>query len=79
MKGEDVMKVPALEAHAPWLKEVEARHPEIVGSTDENLVNNVLQQEVGTVFLHVLEDCGVFKDTETGRAQFARFLQALGA
>lgn len=79
MKGEDVMKVPALEAHAPWLKEVEARHPEIVGSTDENLVNNVLQQEVGTVFLHVLEDCGVFKDTETGRTQFARFLQALGA
>ena len=37
----------------------------------------ILQKEVGEVFVHVLEDAGVFKCTEEGRAAFERFIAVL--
>ena len=33
------------------------------------------RQEIERVFLNVLIDCGVFKDTDTGRKQFRRFIE----
>lgn len=37
----------------------------------------ILQEEVGQVFVHVLEDAGVYKCTEEGREAFKRFLGTL--
>ena len=35
------------------------------------------EQEIGEVFAAVLEDAGVFKRTEDGRAAFGRFIDCL--
>ena len=67
--------MPELEQHADWADEVLAKHPEL---TAEN-ARNILEQEVGEVFLHVLEDAGVFKRTEEGQAAFMRFVSVLGS
>ena len=55
-----------------------------LGGRDESSVSNalseanvhdVVQQEVGRKFERVLEDAGVFKRDEQGRAAFARLLR----
>ena len=38
---------------------------------------DILKEEVGQVFVKVLEDAGVYKCTPEGRAAFRRFIQAL--
>ena len=38
---------------------------------------DILQEEVGQVFVHVLEDAGVYKCTPEGREAFRRFIKAL--
>ena len=73
--GQDIRSIPELEQHADWADEVLAKHPEL---TAEN-ARNILEQEVGEVFLHVLEDAGVFKRTEEGQAAFRRFVSVLGS
>ena len=60
----------ALEKHADWLMEVLNAHPEI---SAEN-VEEILRQEIGHVFVHVLEDAGVYKWTQNGHKGFLRFL-----
>ena len=40
-------------------------------------IEEILQQEIGKVFVHVLEDAGVYKCTEEGRASFQRFIRSL--
>jgi UDPglucose--hexose-1-phosphate uridylyltransferase len=44
---------------------------------DADNIQEILEQEVGKVFVHVLEDAGVYKCTKEGREAFARFLEAL--
>ena len=62
-----------LEKHAAWVKEFLPKYESI---TKENVMD-ILQEEVGQVFVHVLEDAGVYKCTEEGRKAFKRFLAAL--
>ena len=50
-----------------------ARHPEL---NAEN-VHSIVQDEVGHVFEQVLEDAGVYKMDEAGRAGFERFLSTI--
>ena len=44
--------------------------------TEENVMD-ILKKEVGEVFVHVLEDAGVYKCTEEGREAFLRFVKTL--
>ena len=44
---------------------------------DEKHVKEVLQKEMGLVFLRVLEDAGVFKRDEAGFRAWDRFLHTL--
>ena len=74
-KGQDIRSIPELEQHADWVDELLAKHPEL---NAEN-VRYILEQEVGEVFLHVLEDAGVFKRTAEGQAAFARFISVLNS
>ena len=64
---------PASAAHAAWAREVAAAHPEI----DATNAGEILHQEVGRVFGHVLEDAGVFKWDSAGRAAQRRFVDSL--
>ena len=40
-------------------------------------IDEILKEEIGHVFAHVLEDCGVFKDTEEGTAHFLQFIASV--
>ena len=48
----------------------------ISGYNAEN-IQAILQKEVGLVFVHVLEDAGVYKCTPKGREDFMRFVDSL--
>ena len=39
--------------------------------------NKAVKAEIGTVFSHVLENAGVFKQDAQGQAAFVRFMQSL--
>ena len=58
--------------NAEWAEEILKRRRFTVENAEA-----VLQEEVGRVFEHVLEDAGVFKRDEQGRAAFRRFLESI--
>ena len=61
-----------LQKHAGWAEELKTRH----AFTPEN-AEEILRQEVGAVFMQVLEDAGVYKCTPEGRRAFLRFVQSV--
>ena len=65
---------PASASHAAWAAEVYERR---AGELTEETAEQVLRDEVGAVFGHVLEDAGVFKWDEDGRAAQMRFVASL--
>jgi UDPglucose--hexose-1-phosphate uridylyltransferase len=72
LSGADLRGTETTAAHAEWAEEIlKRRH-----FTAEN-AETVLQEEVGRVFERVLEDAGVFKRDEQGRAAFRRFLESI--
>ena len=64
---------PELEQHAAWAKEIAARRTDL----NKDNVDDILKEEIGHVFVHVLEDAGVYKCTDEGRAAFERFIATL--
>lgn len=69
----DVREVPELEKHAEWVDEIRNKYDSI----GEDNVQKILQDEIGAVFMEVLEHAGVYKCTEEGREAFGRFLAVL--
>ena len=74
LEGRDIRADEELAKHADWVDEFLPKYASI---TAEN-VDQILQEEVGLVFARVLEDAGVYKCTEEGRAAFGRFLASVG-
>ena len=72
LSGADLRANEHTAAHADWAEEILKRRP----FNAEN-AEAVLQEEVGAVFEKVLEDAGVFKRDEIGRAAFRRFLDSV--
>ena len=68
LEGRDLRADPVLAAHADWAEA-------ILRERDFNAENaeSVLREEVGRVFMQVLEHAGVYKRSEAGRAAFLRF------
>lgn len=73
VEGKDVSTHEKLEKHAAWVETFRGNYADI---TADNVMQ-ILEQEIGNVFVHVLEDAGVFKCTEEGREAFKRFLATL--
>ena len=73
LTGQDFESVDSLLQHAKWLHEVVERHSEI----DKDNIDTILKEEIGKVFVGVLEDAGVYKCTPDGRAAFDRFIACL--
>ena len=69
VEGRDIASDEVLSKHLPWVEELKARH----SFTAENAMD-ILLQETGRVFAGVLEDAGVYKPTEEGKAAFLRFI-----
>ena len=61
--GKDIASCEKIEKHATWVASFLPKYETI---TAENVMD-ILKEEVGIVFTHVLEDAGVFKCTEEGR------------
>lgn len=73
LNGSDLSENPKTASHAEWAEAIKAEHPEMnAGNAGE-----ILQNEVGKVFAGVLEDAGVFKRTDDGKAAFMRFIDGL--
>lgn len=73
--GQSLIAVPEMAQHAKWALEIQENHPEL---NAEN-AREILEQEIGAVFLEVLNDAGVFKRTPEGAAAFLRFIQYMNA
>lgn len=79
LSGEPAALAKALEAdalsapHAAWALELAEAHGPITADT----VEDVVRAGVGEVFGHVLEDAGVYKWDDEGRAAQQRFIDAL--
>ncbi len=71
--GADIAGIPEIEKHAKW---AEAFAPELKGANRAR-IRETLEREVGKVFVGVLEDAGVFKRDENGKAAFRRFIKTL--
>ena len=61
--------------HKEWADELNESHP---GLTDKDQALNIVQESVGKIFARVLEDAGVYKQTEEGQAAFMRFVEQVG-
>ena len=62
-----------LEKHADWVEEFLPKYNNIT----TNNVMDILKREIGAVFVHVLEDAGVYKCTPEGRKAFLKFIHTL--
>ena len=63
----------AVDERSNFTKGLLEKYPDI---NAEN-IQAILQKEVGLVFVHVLEDAGVYKCTPKGREDFMRFVDSL--
>lgn len=59
-----------LKKHAAWVEEIKKEYT----FTQEN-ITNILKIEIGKIFVKVLEDAGVYKNTTEGSKAFDRFVQ----
>lgn len=73
LEGKDIRSNEQIAKHADWTEEFLPSYDEVNG----NNIDRILEQEVGKVFCQVLEDAGVYKCTEEGRAAFRRFIGVL--
>ncbi len=72
-QGVDPASHEATAKHAEWAAEILSRRPEVTGEA----ATDILQEEIGKVFVRVLEDAGVYKCTAESRAAFLRFVESV--
>ena len=70
LSGENPYCCPELTHHAQWAEGILKRYPDFC----KDNARAILEQEIGKVFLEVLEDAGVFKRTEEGKTAFLNYI-----
>ncbi|MBQ8030807.1 MAG: UDP-glucose--hexose-1-phosphate uridylyltransferase, partial [Butyrivibrio sp.] len=73
LKGADLRADETLAKHADWVDEFKTKYDSI----NKDNIDEIIQKEIGEVFMHVLEDAGVYKRTPEGQAAFDRFVSSL--
>lgn len=73
LTGKDLRSGEVTAKHADWVDEFLPKYNAV---TEENVMD-ILKEEVGIVFTHVLEDAGVYKCTPEGREAFMKFIATL--
>ncbi len=73
LAGKDLRSMEEIEKHASWAEEFMKKYDRI----DEDNIDQILQDEIGLVFMKVLEHAGVYKQTEEGLSAFTRFTDCL--
>ena len=72
LNHEDLRQNETMAAHAEWAEGWIPKYK----ITDSN-IHSIIQKEIGIVFAKVLEDAGVYKRTDEGKAAFKRFIESL--
>ena len=72
-EGRDIAGEASIAKHADWVNSF----AEGLKGQPREVIREILEKEVGKVFLHVLEDAGVFKRDKKGKAAFLRFIESL--
>ena len=67
--GKDFSENADIEKHKTWFESIRSKYTFTPDNTE-----SILKQEIGAVFQRVLEDAGVYKRTEDGKAAFIRFI-----
>lgn len=73
LAGKDLRKDEVLEKHADWVDEFLAKYDEV----NEENINKIVQDEVGLVYASILEQAGVYKRDEEGKAAFLKFIASI--
>ena len=73
LNNDDLRASELTASHADWVEEFLPNHPEF--NADNAM--DIIKEETGKVFLHVLEDAGVYKCTPEGREAFMRFIESV--
>jgi len=73
LAGADIRSDEVLAKHADWVDEFTPKYEKI----DEDTIDKVIEDEIGLVFMQVLEDAGVYKRTPEGKDAFRRFIGSL--
>ena len=60
--------------HASWAEKYILSH----NVTEENC-DEIIRDAIGTTFIQILEQCGVFERNEVGKEQFLRFVEAVNS
>lgn len=71
--GEDFAQDETLGKHADWVREFLPHYPQV----NRDNIRQILEKEIGIVFMQVLEDAGVYKRTPEAMAGFERFLNTI--
>ncbi len=72
LSGESIADNEKISKHSAWVSSFIDKYD----FTEDN-IDDILRREVGNVFLDVLRDAGVYKDTADGQAAFMRFVNSL--
>lgn len=73
LSGADLRADEVLAKHADWVEEFRGKYTNVNGSN----IDDIIEKEIGLVFMEVLEDAGVYKRTPEGQEAFDRFTQSL--
>ena len=73
LTGADLRADQVLAKHADWVEEFKPKYEQI----DASNIDQIIQEEIGLVFMEVLEDAGVYKRTPEGQVAFDRFVTSL--
>lgn len=73
VNGEDLTKHEELIKHEEWANKIREKYSDI----RKDNVMDILKEEIGAVFVGVLEDAGVYKCSKEGRKAFKRFISVL--
>ena len=73
LAGKDLRADEVLEKHADWVDEFSKKYDKI----DQDNIDEIVQNEIGEVFMHVLENAGVYKRTPEGQEAFMRFVESI--
>ncbi len=78
LEGKNIRENEMLEKHADWVEKFLPKyHNATVNNITSDNIMDILKKEIGEVFVHVLEDAGVYKCTPEGRKAFLKFIHTL--
>jgi len=73
LENKDLSKNEQIEKHTKWVEEIKQKYSDI----NRDNIDKIIEEEIGIVFMKVLEDAGVFKRDEKGIEAFRKFINTL--